>query len=147
MSLNGLFMVRACGLLLILGGISVGFFYRTWGIGVVPCLGWAAAWAWVLGAVGFRSMQKGLLLKANESTQVTGILLLGVLFRLLILGGSQGAVYVIAGNDWGNRALLATASYYVLVLGVEVYTLAQEMGIVGGSRRQRASRRSEGNSG
>ncbi|MEE8142573.1 MAG: hypothetical protein V3T77_05695 [Planctomycetota bacterium] len=95
----------------------------------MPCLLWAVLCALVLGVVGFRSMQRGLVLKTHDSVQVTRILLFGVVLRVLILAGSQGLVYLISGKDWGNRALLATAVFYVSVLMIEVYTLAQSMGI------------------
>ena len=136
MSSTGRFLLRAVGLLLLVGAIAIGVFFPAWGMGAVACFTWSMVWALVLGVVGFKSMQKGLQLRIVSTTQVQLVLLIGLASRLLILCASQVVVFAKFGREWGSRTLLATAAFYVLVLGVEIYTLAQELGHFGGQSKE-----------
>ena len=121
----GRFVLRAAGLTLIAGAVAMVSFYREegWGPGTVPCFLWAMLWAVVLGVIGFRSMRQVFEVPPREMLRVVA---LGVILRLFVLVASQVAVYLVIDKTWGARTLLSTMVFYLLVLGVEVYSLLQE---------------------
>ena len=138
------FLLRAVGLLLVGILIATVVGYQFWGIGAVPLVAWSAASALLLGIVGFRSMLKGLRMPMSGVAGVQVTLLVGLIVRLLLLCVSQIAVFAIYGREWGSRALLATVSFYMIVLGAEVFTLARELGIFAPRASKPETKREEG---
>ena len=120
------FFLRATGILLLVGGVAMVACYRRleWGWGAVPLHAWAMLWALVMGWIGFRSAQRTFLV---PPPQMVTVVLAGVIARVFVLGASQLAVYVAIDAVWGARALMSTTVFYLVVLGVEVFTLAQAM--------------------
>ena len=122
----GQFVLRACGVALVAAGVGM-FQYHAkegWGGGVVPLFLWAALSSVAMGIVGFQSMRK---VFRSTPQQMIAVMGMGIFIRVLILGVSQGSVYFLFGKEWGARALLSTTLFYLLVLGVEVVTLARDM--------------------
>ena len=124
MSLFRTFLSRSCGVVLVASGIAVWFVSDSWGREGLLCQAWCALWAVGLGVLGFRSMRT---LLTCDPQKMTSQLLKGVLERALVLFASMGLVYAIAGAQWSRRALLTTTILYLLVLAVEVVTLAQAL--------------------
>lgn len=123
---TGRFLIRAVGLVLVVGAVAaVGLYRKTdWGVGVVPCLLWSMVWAVVMGVIGFRSMGRAFQVPPKEMIKVV---FAGLLVRVFVLAASQAAVYVVIDAQWGARALLATTLFYLVVLGAEAYSLVLEM--------------------
>jgi hypothetical protein len=139
------FLLRAAGIVLIAAAVALYLVREKWGAGAAPSLGWAALWAWVLGVIGYRSLARAM---ACEPVQMLGVMSKGVMLRVLVLAVSQAAVFRVYGGEWGRRTLMATVLLYLLVLGVEVFTLNQALRAGVWQRKARESRgTSEGNSG
>ncbi|NRA75269.1 MAG: hypothetical protein HRU16_04950 [Planctomycetes bacterium] len=111
-------------MVLVASGIAMFFVREQWGREGLLCLAWGALWAVGLGVLGFRSMRAIL---TCDPRKMTSQLLMGVLQRALVLFASMGLVYGLVGAQWSRRALLATTILYLLVLGMEVFTLAQAL--------------------
>ena len=112
------------GFVLLAVGFAALFLRDSWGIEGLLALTWAAIWASVMGLVGFRSLCRAM---AGDSSQLMAITMIGMLVRAGILAASQAVVFKLYGQDWGGRTLMATVSLYVLVLGLEVFTLHQAL--------------------
>jgi hypothetical protein len=139
------FLLRAGGVALVLASLALYVLREKWGSGALPSLGWAALWAWVLGAIGYRSLAAAM---ACEPVKMLGVMAKGVIVRLLALAASQGAVFLAFGGEWGRRTLFATVLLYLAVLGVEVITLNQALRAGTWQRRARETGgTSEGSSG
>ncbi|MDE0959227.1 MAG: hypothetical protein OSB09_00440 [Planctomycetota bacterium] len=130
MSLFQVFLARSAGIVLVTSGIAAKFVSDEWGNGALMCITWSGFWAVGLGVLGFRSLRKTL---TCESNKMAGEMLLGVVQRAFVLFASMGLAHAFAegvngsGGLWSPRALLATTVLYMLVLGVEIATLAQAL--------------------
>jgi len=134
MSLFQVFLARSAGIVLLASGVAAKFVSEEWGDdsldGALICLTWSCFWAVGLGVLGFRSLKKTL---TCESHKMAGEMLKGVVQRGFVLFASMGLAHAItesvngSGSLWSPRALLATTVLYLLVLGVEIATLAQAL--------------------
>jgi len=130
LSLFQVFLARSAGVVLIASGIAAKFVQDAWGAGSLVCLSWSAIWAIGLGVLGFRSLRITLTCSPQK---MAGEMLMGVAQRVAVLFASMGLAYLIAqsldmsGNLWSSRSLLATTLLYLLVLGIEIVTLAKAL--------------------
>ncbi len=122
MSFARTFLLRAAGVVLIASAVGAFSLRESWGNGAIPSLSWAGLWACILGVIGFRGLSR---LLACEPGKILGTLVSGMVLRILVLAASQSVVFFACGGDWGRRTLIATVSLYLLVLGVEIFTLNQ----------------------
>jgi hypothetical protein len=134
------FLLRAAGVVFIAAGIALYVLREPWGDGALPSLAWASLWAWIIGVIGYRSLANAM---ACAPAQMLGVMSKGLALRVIALAASQGAVFAAFGGEWGRRTLLATVLLYLLVLGVEVFTLNQALR---GGAWQRTARESRGTS-
>jgi hypothetical protein len=118
------FLLRAAGVVLVASAVAVLLLRERWGVGSIPTLSWAALWAWVMGWIGFRSLAQAM---TCPPARLMTVVVLGMMQRVLILGASQAVVFFAYDDEWGRRALLSTVLLYLLVLGVEVFTLNQSL--------------------
>lgn len=119
-----IFLLRAGGIVLIASAIGVLLTRETWGSPGILAISWGALWALVLGLIGFRSLGRAM---ACEPTKMMGVMATGLIQRVIILAASQAGVFLLYGGEWGRRTLSATVILYMLVLGVEVFTLNQAL--------------------
>lgn len=150
MSFARTFLLRAAGVVLIASAVGVFFLRESWGDGAIPSLTWAGLWACILGVIGFRGLSR---LMACEPGKILGTLVSGMVLRILVLAGSQSVVFLAYGGEWGRRTLIATVLLYLLVLGVEIFTLNQLLRVgalrsqSGALAEKTSDKSTEGNSG
>lgn len=118
------FWLRMIGLVLIACAGGVLIVKDSWGMGAIASLSGAGLVACVMGAIGFRSLQKAM---ACDSSRLMSVVMIGMMGRALILLVSMFFVFQLAGDEWGRRTLIATALLYLLVLGTEIVTLNQAL--------------------
>jgi hypothetical protein len=118
------FLLRAAGITTIAAALALLALGERWGQGAIAALAWGVLSACTLGAFGVRSLGRAMACKPNELLRV---LAEGLFVRLLVLAASQAAVFIAFGDEWGRRTLLVTVLLYLLVLGVEIFTLNQAL--------------------
>lgn len=112
-------------LLLILAGVAASVLRPEWGEGTMALFGWAAGLALVLGLIGYRTLRAGMF-SASQGEMVKHVL--GGLFaRFLLIIGTHAVWIFQFDSTWGQRALLSTVGLYMVALGLEVFTLNQEL--------------------
>ncbi|MGB1396222.1 MAG: hypothetical protein ACPHP7_02000 [Planctomycetota bacterium] len=116
------FLLRTLGLLLIIGALAYAPVSSLWGEETVPILGYGMAVAALLGVLGIRNLLSILRSKADRAV---GKVFLGMGLRALVLAASQVPVFNMYGRETGGRTLIAAVCFYLVVLGVEIFSLQQ----------------------
>ncbi len=116
------FLLRTLGLLLIIGALAYAPVSSLWGEETVPILGYGMAVAALLGVLGIRNL---LSILRSEADRAVGKVFLGMGLRALVLAASQVPVFNMYGHETGGRTLIAAVCFYLVVLGVEIFSLQQ----------------------
>ena len=138
------FLIRAIGVILVLGGLATAVLYSQegWGSTTIPALGIAAGFGLVMGTVGFVTAIRGVLNAGTQVTPVVGSLMSGMLASVACLAASffvGRALLGPVGDDqdiWGRRVLFSALGYYVALIVVKVMTLSQELSRISAARAQ-----------
>jgi len=93
-----------------------------WEEDTLAILGYGMLVAALLGVLGIRNL---LAVLRSESDRAIGKVFLGMGLRALVLAVSQVPVFEMYGRETGGRTLIATVSFYLVVLGVEIFSLQQ----------------------
>ena len=116
------FLLRTCGLLLIIGALVYSPVSSLWEEDTLAILGYGMLVAALLGVLGIRNL---LAVLRSESDRAIGKVFLGMGLRAVVLAVSQVPVFEMYGRETGGRTLIAAVSFYLVVLGVEIFSLQQ----------------------
>lgn len=116
------FLLRTVGLLLIIGALAYSPVSNLWEEETVAILGYGMAVATLLGVLGLRNL---LAILRSDADRAVGKVFLGMGLRALVLAVSQVPVFNIYGHETGGRTLIAAVCFYLVVLGVEIFSLQQ----------------------
>ena len=116
------FLLRTLGLLLIIGALAYAPVSTLWGEQTVSILGYGMAVAALLGVLGIRNL---LSILRSEADRAVGKVFLGMGLRALVLAVSQVPVFNIYGHETGGRTLITAVCFYLVVLGIEIFSLQQ----------------------
>ena len=76
----------------------------------------------LLGVLGIRNL---LSILRSEADRAVGKVFLGMGLRALVLAVSQVPVFNIYGHETGGRTLITAVCFYLVVLGIEIFSLQQ----------------------
>ncbi|OUU23148.1 MAG: hypothetical protein CBC13_06010 [Planctomycetia bacterium TMED53] len=116
------FLLRTVGLLLILGALAYQPVSTLWGEDTLSILGYGMGVATLLGVLGIRNL---LAVLRAEADRAIGKVFWGMGLRALVLAVSQVPVFQYFGRETGGRTLIAAVCFYLVVLGVEIFSLQQ----------------------
>lgn len=116
------FLLRTLGLLLIIGALAFVPVSSLWGDETVPILGYGMVVAALLGVLGIRNL---LAILRSNADRAVGKVFLGMGLRAAVLAISQVPVFEIYGRETGGRTLITAVCFYLVVLGVEIFSLQQ----------------------
>ena len=116
------FLLRTLGLLLIIGALAFVPVSSLWGDETVPILGYGMVVAALLGVLGIRNL---LAILRSEADRAVGKVFLGMGLRAVVLAISQVPVFDMYGRETGGRTLITAVCFYLVVLGVEIFSLQQ----------------------
>jgi len=118
------FLLRTSGLLLIIGALAYLPISSLWGDDTISILAYGMAVAILLGVLGVRNLVSVL---QSEVDLPLGRVFLGMGLRALVLAVSQVPVFNMYGSETGGRTLITTVCYYLVVLGIEIYSLQEHL--------------------
>lgn len=119
------YLIRAGATLLIAGGVAAGVCYALldWTNGTLLAVGAAMVIALGMGYVSFVASCRGLIATTTGAAPVMGYLLGGMLVcALLLVAGALIAGFAL-GAEWGERIVVLSALFYVLLMVVKIATL------------------------